>query len=61
MDYLYLPFVPFIFADSESVELVVAHDGFLYVMDIIHIFHSGYLDCRGGFQTALDSYCCEMS
>ena len=30
--------IPFIFADNESVNLVVARDGFLYVMEIIHIF-----------------------
>ena len=53
--------VPFIFADSESVYLVVAHDGFLYAMKIIHIFHSGYFNYRGAFQIVLDSYCCVMS
>jgi len=37
----------------QSINLVVAHDGFLCVMDIIHILHSGYLDYSGGFQTAL--------
>ena len=42
--------VPFIFADSESVDYVVACDGFLRVTEIIHIFHSGYIDCRGAFQ-----------
>jgi len=46
--------VPFIFADADWV---VAHDGFLCATEIIHIFHSGYLDYRGAFQTVLDSYC----
>jgi len=31
------------------------------VTEIICIFHSGYLDYRGAFQTALDSYCCGTS
>ena len=28
------------------------------VTEIVRIFHSGYFDCRGAFQTVLDSYCC---
>jgi len=39
----------------KSIDLTVAHDGFLYKMEIVHIFHSGYF---GAFQTVLDSYCC---
>jgi len=31
------------------------------VTEIIRIFHSCYFDCRGTFQTVLDSYCCVMS
>jgi len=53
--------IPFIFTDSESVDLVVACDGFLCVMKIVHIFHGGYLDYSGDFQTVLDSYCCVTS
>ena len=34
----------------KSVNLVVAHDGFLCIMKIAHIFHSGYFDYRGTFQ-----------
>ena len=30
----------FIFADSKSVDLVVARDSFLCIMKIVHIFHS---------------------
>jgi len=41
--------------------LVVARDGFLCVTEIVHIFHSGYLDYRGVFQTVLDLYCCEYN
>ena len=50
--------VSFIFAD---IEMVAAHDGFLCITEIVHIFHSGYLDYRGAFPTALDSYCCVIS
>jgi len=39
---------------SESIDLVVASDGFLYIMEIVHIFHSGYLDYREAIQTVLD-------
>jgi len=53
--------VPFIFADSESVDLVFACEGLLCVTEIIHIFYSGYLDFRSAFQLGLDSYCCVMS
>jgi len=53
--------VPLIFADSKNFNLVVAHDGFLCVMKIVHIFHSGYLDYRGAFQTVFDLYCSVMS
>ena len=49
--------VPFIFADSESVDLAIACDGFSFVMEIVCIFHSG---CRGDFQTVFNLYCCVM-
>jgi len=44
----------------KSVDLVVALDGFLglCIMEIIGVFHSGYFDYRGAFQTVLDVYCC---
>ena len=29
-----------------------------FEMEIVRIFHSGYYECRGAFQTVLDSYCC---
>ena len=45
----------------KSVILVVAFDGFLYVAEIVRIFHSGYLDYRGTYQTVLNSYCCVTS
>jgi len=38
----------------KSFDLVIARDGFLCIMEIVHIFRSGYLDYRGAFQTALD-------
>ena len=50
--------VPFIFAEIESVDLVVAHDGFLCIMEIIRILHSGYFDHRCAYQSVLDLYCC---
>jgi len=31
---------------------------FACVPEIVHIFHSGYLDYRGAFQTVLDLYSC---
>jgi len=39
---------------SIDFKLVVACDGFLCVTEIIRIFHSGYLDYRGAFQTVFD-------
>jgi len=36
----------------------VAGDGFLCVTEIACIFHKGYFDYRGAFQTVLDLYCC---
>ena len=45
----------------KSVNLVVACDGFLWVTEIVRIFHSGYLDSRGAFKIALDPYCSVMS
>jgi len=57
-----LPVSSFVFHSSlltvNSINLAVAHDGFLSVTEIICIFHSGYLDYGGTFQTVLDSYCC---
>ena len=50
--------VPFIFADSENVNLVMAS---LHITEIVRTFHSGYFDNRGACQTVLDSYCCVMS
>ena len=51
--------VPFNFADSESVDLVVAHDVELpFITEIVRIFRSGHFHSRGAFQTVLDSYCC---
>ena len=53
--------VPFIFVDSESANLAVVSTLWLpFVMEIVHIFHSGYFDCRGASQTVLDLYCCVM-
>ena len=37
----------------KSVNLVVAHDGFLCVMEIVCIFHCGYLDYRGSYHLKL--------
>ena len=34
---------------AKGVDLVVALD----VLEIVCIFHSGYFDCRGAFQTIL--------
>ena len=45
----------------KSVDLVVACDVFLFVMEIVHIFHSDYLEYRGAFQIVLDLYCCVMN
>ena len=42
----------------KSVDLVVACDGFLFVMEIVHVFCYGYFDYRDAFQTVLDLYCC---
>jgi len=35
--------LPAFFADSKSVDLVVAHDGFLFITQIC-IFYSGHFD-----------------
>ena len=43
---------------AKCVNLAVACEWLPFVTEIIHIFHSGYFDCRGAFQTILDSYCC---
>jgi len=61
-----LPVSSFVFHSSlliaKTVDLVVAHDVILArVIEIIHIFHSGYLDYRGTFQLGLDSYRCVTS
>jgi len=34
--------VPFILLRVKSIDLVVAHGGFICVMEIVRIFHSGY-------------------
>ena len=39
---------------AKGVDLVVAP----FVIEIVHIFHSGYFDCRGALQAFLDSKCC---
>jgi len=44
----------------KSVDLMVACDGFLCIMEIIGIFHSGHFDYRGAFQVILDLYCSFM-
>ena len=43
--------VPFIFADNESVDLVVICDDFPWVMEssIVYILDRGYFDNRGAF------------
>ena len=44
---------------GKGVDLARARDGFPSVeTEIVRIFHSGYFDCRGAFQTVLDSFCC---
>ena len=44
-----VPFISLLIA--KSVNLAVACDS----LEVVHIFHSGYFDCRGAFQTFLDS------
>jgi len=34
---------------------LISHDGFLCITEIVHIFHGGHFDCRGAFQTVLDT------
>ena len=50
--------VPFIFADSEKCRFGGSMRWLPFESEIVHIFHSGYSDCRGAFQTVLDLYCC---
>ena len=54
MDLLVLSFV---FHSSlltaKSVNLVVAHDGFLCIMEIVCIFHSGYFNYKGAYELFL--------
>ena len=38
--------VPFIFADSERCRFGGSAWWLLFIMEIIHIFHSDYFDCR---------------
>ena len=45
----------------ENVDLVVARNVFLCVMEIVRIFDSGYRDYAGAFQIGLDLYCCVTS
>ena len=40
----------------KGVDLAVVH----VVTETVRIFHSGYFDCRGAFQTVLDLQCCAM-
>ena len=47
--------VPFILADSERCRFGGSTRWLPFEMEIVCIFHSGYFDCRGAFQTALDS------
>ena len=47
--------VPFIFADSKRPKLGSSAIWLPFVMEIVHIFHSGYFDCRGAFRTVFDS------
>jgi len=60
-----LPVSSFMFHSSlltvKSIDLVVTHDGFLCTTEMVHIFHSGYLDYRGVFQIVFDSFCCVTS
>jgi len=53
--------IPSIFAHSESINLVIAGNGFLCVTEIVRFSHSDYLDYSGVFQTVLGSYCCVTS
>jgi len=50
------------FLTAKSVDLMVPHDGFLFqcVIEIVHIFHSGYFDYKGAFRIVLNSLCCVM-
>jgi len=45
----------------KNINLMVARNGFLCVMEIVCIVHISYLDYRGAFQSGLDSYCCATS
>jgi len=46
--------VLFIFVHHKSLDFVV---GMWWLPEIVCNFHSGYFDCRGSFQTVVDSYC----
>ena len=60
VDFIVLLLSSFVFHSSLlRVNLVVAHDGFLCISEIVCIFHSSYFDYRGDFQAVLDSYCHE--
>ena len=50
-----LPVSPsYVFANSKRVDLVVhICDGFLCIIEIVHNFHHGYFDYRGGFKKFL--------
>ena len=50
--------VPFIFADSKKYRFGDSTLWLFFIMEIVRICHSGYIDSRSAFQTVLDSYCC---
>ena len=50
--------VPFIFVDSEKCRFGNSTRWLPFLMEIVHIFHSGCFGCRGAFQIVLDLYCC---
>jgi len=53
--------VSFIFAHHEKCQFCGMHVmASIFVTEIVCNFHSGYFDCRGSFQTVIDSYCCIM-
>jgi len=53
--------VPFIFLHSEKCQFCGRCIWLLpFKMENIHNFHGGYFDCRGSFQTIVDSHCCVM-
>jgi len=53
--------VPFIFASIKKRQFGGCTWWLLLLTQIINIFHYGYLDYKGTFQTVLDLYCCATS